>query len=50
VAINMRPFPEQAAFFARCSEIAYLDEKEGRAKFKALGFDATLIDARGSQA
>ncbi len=50
MAINMRPFPEQAAFFARCSEIAYLDEKEGRAKFKALGFDATLIDARGSQA
>ena len=50
MAINMKPFPEQAALFARCSEIAYLDEKEGRAKFKALGFDATFIDNDGSQA
>ena len=35
-AINMRPFTEQAAFFARCSEAAYLDKKEGVAKFKEL--------------
>jgi triacylglycerol lipase len=49
-AINMRPFTEQAAFFARCSEAAYLDKKEGKAKFKELGFDATFIDHDGSQA
>ena len=50
MAINMRPFPEQAAFFARCSEAAYLDEKEGKATFKKMGFDATFIDNDGSQA
>jgi triacylglycerol lipase len=50
MAINMRPFPEQAALFARCSEYAYLPEKEGVAKFKELGFKATFIDNDGSQA
>lgn len=49
-ALNMRPFTEQAAFFARCSEYAYLDGKAGKAKFKELGFDATFIDQNGSQA
>ena len=49
-AINMKPFPEQAALFARCSEYAYLDEAEGKAKFKELGFKATFIDHDGSQA
>lgn len=46
----MRPFTEQAAFFARCSEYAYLDEIEGKKKFKELGFKATFIDVNGSQA
>jgi triacylglycerol lipase len=50
MAINMRPFPEQAALFARCSEYAYLPEKEGKAKFEELGFKATFIDNDGSQA
>ena len=50
MAINMKPFPEQAALFARCSEAAYLDEVEGKAKFKEMGFDATFIDVNGSQA
>jgi len=50
MAINMKPFPEQAALFARCSEYAYLPEKEGKAKFKELGFKATFIDNDGSQA
>jgi hypothetical protein len=49
MAINMRPFPEQAALFARCSEAAYLPEKEGKAKFEELGFKATFIDHDGSQ-
>lgn len=46
----MRPFPEQAAFFARCSEYAYFDEAEGKKKFKELGFKSTFIDNDGSQA
>lgn len=49
-AINTRTFPEQAAFFARCSQHAYLDGVEGIAKFKELGFDATFINHHGSQA
>ena len=50
MAINMKPFPEQAAFFAKCSELAYLDSKQGIPKFKELGFDANFIDVDGSQA
>ena len=49
-ALNMRPFTEQAAFFARCSEYAYLDGRDGINKFAELGFDATFIDVNGSQA
>lgn len=49
-AINMRPFTEQAWLFAKISELAYLDEKEGKKAFKELGFKATLIDVDGSQA
>lgn len=49
-AINMRPFTEQAAFFARCSEYAYLNSRDGVNKFAELGFDATFIDVNGSQA
>lgn len=48
--INMRFFPEQAWFFARCSELAYLDPKEGVPAFAELGFEATFIDVNGSQA
>lgn len=49
-AINMRPFPEQAWLFARCSELAYLDPRDGVNAFAELGFDATFIDHDGSQA
>ena len=49
-AINMRPFTEQAWLFAKISELAYLDAKEGKAAFKELGFKATLLDNKGSQA
>ncbi len=49
-ALNMRPFTEQAWLFAKISELAYLDEKEGKAAFKELGFKSTLIDVKGSQA
>lgn len=49
-AINMRPFTEQAALFAHVSELAYLDAKEAKPVFKQLGFKATLIDVKGSQA
>jgi L-rhamnose mutarotase len=38
MAINMRPLPEQAALFARCSEVAYVDEKEVKAKLKEMGY------------
>jgi triacylglycerol lipase len=50
MAINMKPFTEQAALFARISEIAYLDAPEGPAKFAELGFIAELVDVNGSQA
>jgi len=50
MSINMKPFPEQAAFFARCSEAAYLDGDAGIAKFAELGFKAEFIDVDGSQA
>ena len=46
----MRPFTEQAAFFARCSEYAYLGGRDGVNKFAELGFDATFLDHDGSQA
>jgi triacylglycerol lipase len=49
-ALNMRPFTEQAWLFAKFSELAYLDAKEGKAAFKEFGFKATLIDVKGSQA
>jgi triacylglycerol lipase len=49
-AINMRPFPEQAWLFAKISEIAYLDPRDGVNAFAELGFDATFIDRNGSQA
>ena len=49
-AINMRPFPERAWLFARCSEIAYLDPRDGVNAYAELGFDATFIDHDGSQA
>jgi triacylglycerol lipase len=46
----MRPFPEQAWLFAKISEIAYLDPRDGVNAFAELGFDATFIDRNGSQA
>ena len=49
-AINMRPFTEQAWLFAKISEIAYLDPRDGVNAFADLGFDATFIDVNGSQA
>jgi triacylglycerol lipase len=49
-AINMRAFPEQAWLFAKISEIAYLDPRDGVNAFAELGFDATFIDRNGSQA
>jgi triacylglycerol lipase len=49
-AINMRPFPEQAWLFARCSEIAYSDAPEATPLFQELGFESTFIDVDGSQA
>jgi triacylglycerol lipase len=49
-AINMRAFPEQAWLFARISEIAYLDPRDGVNAFAELGFDATFIDRNGSEA
>ena len=50
MSIKEKFFPEQAWLFAKISELAYLDEKEGQAAFKELGFKATLIDVNGSQA
>ena len=49
-AINMRPFTEQAWLFAKCSELAYLEPRDGVNAFAELGFDATFIDVNGSQA
>ena len=49
-AINMMPFPERAWLFAKCSEIAYLEPRDGVNAFADLGFDATFIDHDGSQA
>jgi triacylglycerol lipase len=49
-AIATRSLAEQSHFFALCSNYAYLNEKEGKEKFKALGFDAEFIDVKGSQA
>ena len=49
-AINMRPFTEQAWLFAKCSELAYLEPRDGVNAFAELGFDATFIDVDGSQA
>jgi triacylglycerol lipase len=46
----MRAFPEQAWLFARISEIAYLDPRDGVNAFAELGFDATFIDRNGSEA
>jgi triacylglycerol lipase len=46
----MRPFTEQAWLFAKISEIAYLDPRDGVNAFADLGFDATFIDVNGSQA
>ena len=50
MSIKEKPFPEQAWLFAKISELAYLDGKEGKKAFKELGFNATLIDVDGSQA
>ena len=35
-AINMKPFPEQAWLFAKCSELAYLEPREGVNAFAEL--------------
>lgn len=50
MSIALKLFPEQAWLFARISELAYLDEEQGVLAFKDLGFDATFIDVKGSQA
>jgi triacylglycerol lipase len=50
MAINMKPFPEQAALFARLSGIAYKDLAEAEPLFAELGFEAHFIDVEGSQA
>ena len=49
-AINMRFFPEQAWLFAKFSELAYLEPRDGINAYAELGFDATFIDVDGSQA
>jgi len=49
-AINMRFFPEQAWLFAKFSELAYLEPRDGINAYADLGFDATFIDVDGSQA
>jgi triacylglycerol lipase len=46
----MRFFPEQAWLFAKFSEIAYLEPRDGINAYAELGFDATFIDHDGSQA
>lgn len=46
----MRPFTEQAWLFATLSNIAYKEPDVATPKFAELGFDATYINLKGSQA
>jgi triacylglycerol lipase len=50
MSVKHLTFEERAAFFAKCSELAYLPEKVGVAKFTELGYAAEFIDHDGSQA
>ena len=50
MAINMKPFPEQAALFAQLSSIAYKDLAEAEPLFTELGFKATFIEVNDSEA
>ena len=50
MSIQFKTFPEQALLMGQFSKLAYLPEKEGKAEFAKLGFDACLVDVKGSQA
>lgn len=50
MALQKLTLEQQSAFFAKCSELAYLDKKKGIKAFGELGYDAEFIDNDGSQA
>ena len=50
MALKNLTLEQRSAFFAKCSELAYLDKKKGIEEFSKLGFEAEFIDSDGSQA